>query len=203
MAANFESGNMVLKLWILLHRTRDALRMCEDPIFSEYGLTTEQYAVLAAIKYLGDSVKISDLAQSLERSPNSISMIIDRMVKVGLVRRIRDKADRRVVYVFITSKGENALKPAIPAGVEFIQKILSPLSYEDKRTLASLLETVRFKALEYLNPGMDIVKITKNSVTNRPDLMKRVTQYISPSTPQAKRQGGERKKATRKTIRRG
>jgi DNA-binding MarR family transcriptional regulator len=202
MAANFESGNMVLKLWILLHRTRDALRMCEDPIFSEYGLTTEQYAVLAAIKYLGDSVKISDLAQSLERSPNSISMIIDRMVKVGLVRRIRDKADRRVVYVFITSKGENALKPAIPAGVEFIQKILSPLSYEDKRTLASLLETVRFKALEYLNPGMDIVKITKNSVTNRPDLMKRVTQYISPSTPQAKRQGGERKKATSKTIRR-
>ncbi|MGA2670647.1 MAG: MarR family transcriptional regulator [Dehalococcoidia bacterium] len=202
MAANFESGNMVLKLWILLHRTRDALRMCEDPIFSEYGLTTEQYAVLAAIKYLGDSVKISDLAQSLERSPNSVSMIIDRMVKAGLVTRKRDKVDRRVVYVFITSKGENALKPAIPAGVEFIQKILSPLSYEDKRTLASLLETVKFKALEYLNPGMDIVKITKNSVTNRPDLMKRVTQYISPSTPQAKRQGGERKKAKRKTIRR-
>jgi MarR family 2-MHQ and catechol resistance regulon transcriptional repressor len=203
MAVNFESGNMVLKLWILLHRTRDALRMCEDPIFSEYGLTTEQCAVLAAIKYLGDSVKISDLAESLERSPNSVSMIVDRMVKAGLVTRKRDKVDRRVVYVFITSKGENALKPAIPAGVEFIQKILSPLSYEDKRTLASLLETVKFKALEYLNPKMDIVKITKNSVTNRPDLMKRVVQYISPSTPQAKRQGGEKKKATRKTIRRG
>jgi len=203
MAVDFESGNMVLKLWLLLHRTRDALRTCEDLIFSEYGLTTEQCAVLANIKYLGDSVKISDLAQSLERSPNSVSMIIDRMVKVGLVTRKRDKVDRRVVYVFITGKGENALKPAIPAGVEFIQKILSSLSYEDKRTLASLLGTVRFKALEYLNPGTDIVTITKKGVTNQPDLMKRVTRYISASTPPAKRQGGEKKKAKRKTIRRG
>ena len=39
-------------------------------------------------------------------------MIVDRMVKAGLVRRARDKGDRRAVHVAITSKGENALKPA-------------------------------------------------------------------------------------------
>ncbi|MCJ7669716.1 MAG: MarR family transcriptional regulator [Dehalococcoidia bacterium] len=200
MTVNFESGNTVLKLWILLHRVRDMLRICEDQIFGEYGLTTEQYAVLAAMKYLGDSVRVTDLAQNLERSPNSVSMIIDRMVKIGLVKRVRDKGDRRVVRLFITSKGENALKPATPAGVEFIQKILSPLSYEDKRTLASLLEAVKFKALEYLNPGMDIAEISKNSVTNQPDLMERLTQYTLTSTPQAKRQGGDKRKIKGKTI---
>jgi len=172
------------------------LRICEDQIFGEYGITTEQYAVLATMKYLGDSVRVTDLAQSLERSPNSVSMIVDRMVRAGLVKRIRDRGDRRVVRVIITSKGEAALKPATPAGVEFIQKILSPLSYEDKRTLASLLETVKCEALRYLNPGVDIAEISKNNITNQADLLERLVKYAFPSTPEAKRQGGKKRKTT-------
>jgi DNA-binding MarR family transcriptional regulator len=199
MTVSSKSDNIVLKLWILLHRVRDVLRLCEDPMFSEYGLTTEQYAVLATMKYLGDSVRVTDLAQGLERSPNSVSMIGDRMVKAGLVRRIRDKRDRRVVRLIITNKGENALKPATPVGFEFIQKILSPLSYEDKCTLASLLEMVKCKALEHLNPGVDIAEIGKNSITNQDDLMERLIRYSSLSTPEAKHQGGEKRKTKKKT----
>jgi len=176
MALNSESGNIVLRLGILLYRVRDLLMACQEPIFGEYGITPEQYAVLASIKYLGGPVRISDLARGLERSPNSVSMIVDRMVKVGLVKRVRDRADRRVVYVTATSKGENAFKRATLPGVEFIREILSPLSYEDKRTLTRLLEVVKYKALEYLNPGMDIAEISKNSITNQADLFKRLTQ---------------------------
>jgi DNA-binding MarR family transcriptional regulator len=47
-------------------------------------------------------------------------MLIDRMVKAGLVRRTRDRKDRRVVTVFMTEKGKTAVEPAIPAGWEFI-----------------------------------------------------------------------------------
>ena len=194
MTVNYESGRLVLKSWLLLHRVRDALRICEDQIYSEYELTTEQFAVLSVIKYLGDSVRVSDLALGLERSINSVSMIVDRMVKVGLVRRVRDKKDRRVVRVFITSKGENALKPATPAGWKFIQKILSPLSDEDRRTLVSLLETVKYQALAYINPGMDREEMKRNDITNQSDLMERLVQYALPSTPQAKRQGGKKRK---------
>ncbi|MGA8849946.1 MAG: MarR family transcriptional regulator [Dehalococcoidia bacterium] len=196
MAVNLESGNIVLRLWILLHRTRDVLRMCEDPLFSAYGITTEQYAVLAAMKYSGSPLRVTDLAQSLERSPNSVSMIIDRMVEAGLVKRTRNTRDRRVVHVFITSKGEAALKPATPAGFDFIQKILSSLSYNDKRTLARLLEIVKDKALEYLNPGVDVKELSKNSVTTKTDLMKRLVLYTLPSNPEAKRQGGKKRKTT-------
>jgi DNA-binding MarR family transcriptional regulator len=169
--------------------------LCEDAIFSEYGLTTEQFGLLATMKYLGGPVRVTDLAQNLERSPNSVSMLVDRMVKAGLVKRIRDKSDRRVVNVVITSKGENAVKPATPVGVEFIQKILSPLSYEDKRILASLLEIVKCEARGYLNPGADIAEISKNSVTNQADLLERMVKYAFPSTPQAKRRGGKKGKA--------
>jgi S-adenosylmethionine:tRNA-ribosyltransferase-isomerase (queuine synthetase) len=122
-------------------------------------------------------------------------MIIDRMVKAGLVKRVRDRKDRRTVFVTITSKAENALEPATRAGLEFIQEILSPLSDEDKRTFVSLHEIVKSKALQYLNPGLDIEEMRKNEITNQPDLMKRLAQYISPSNSAAKRQGGKKKKA--------
>jgi DNA-binding MarR family transcriptional regulator len=194
MTVNSKSENIVLRLGILLHRVRDELMACEEPIFSQYGITTEQYSVLAAMNYLGGSARITDLARALERSPNSVSMIVDRMVKVGLVTRKRDKGDRRVVYVTVTSKGEDAFRLATPPCWQFIREILSPLSYEDKRTLLSLLETVKNKTINYLNPGVDIAEISKNRVINQADLFERMIKSVFPSTPEAKRQGGKKKK---------
>jgi len=194
MTVNFESENLALRLWFLTHRTRDVLRTCEDHVFGEYGLTSEQYSVLVTLKYLQEPVRVTDLAHWLERSTNSVSMIVDRMVKAGLLTRKRDRGDRRVVNVFITSKGENALKPATKAGWNFIREVLSPLSDEDRRTFVNLHETVKYKALQYLNPGLDIEEMRRNDITNQPDVMKRLAQYISTSTPQAKRQGGRKGK---------
>ena len=189
---NSESGNTVLRLWLLLHRVRDALVACEDSVFKEYGLTTEQYGLLASVKSYGGSSRPIDLALLLERSPNSVSMLVDRMVKAGLVRRTRDRRDRRTVNVTLTSKGEKALEQAIPAGWEFIQGILSPISYEDKRALVGLLETVKCELLGYLNPEVDLTEIIRNSVTNQPSLYERMIKNNCPSGSEAKRRGGKK-----------
>jgi DNA-binding MarR family transcriptional regulator len=75
------------------------------------GLTTEQYAVLVTLDYFGATMKVTDIAAWLERSPNSLSMIVDRMVEVGLITGKRDRTDRRLVYVGMTSKGKLLLNP--------------------------------------------------------------------------------------------
>jgi DNA-binding MarR family transcriptional regulator len=193
MSVNSESSNTDLRLWLLLHRVRDALALCEDSIFAKYGITTEQFSVLATIKSRGGSLRPTDLASILERSLNSMSMLIDRMVKAGLVRRARDRKDRRVVRVTLTTKGTNAVEPAIPEGWDFIQKILSPLSYDDKHTLAGVLETVKCELIGCLNPQAEMAEIIKNSVTNQPGLYERMIKNIFPSGYKAKRQGGKKK----------
>jgi DNA-binding MarR family transcriptional regulator len=198
MMINFEEdGNLVLKLWYMAHRTRALLKMCEDQIYGEYNLTMEQYAVLAAITHIGGPARPTDIAQWLGRSTNSISMIVDRMVKAGLVKRVRDRRDRRVVNVSITNKAENALKPAILAGWEFIQKITSPLAYEDMHTFIKLHDTLRYEILKYLNPGTNVDELVRNEDEQHANLMERLIQYASPSTPKAKRQGSEKGKTRR------
>ena len=194
MTINLESANLILRLWFLLHRDYVLLRSCEDQVYGEKGLTMEQYATLAAIKYLNDPVRPTDVARWMGHSPNSVTMMIDRMVKAGLVRRIRSKADRREVRVIIASKGENALEPATRAGWEFIQKIMSPLSEEDRHTLASLLEILRYETMNYLNPGEDIEEMVRNDDKSHVNLRGRLVQRGLTSTPQAKRQGGEKRK---------
>jgi DNA-binding MarR family transcriptional regulator len=194
MSLNSESENLALRLWFITHRTRDALMNCEDKIFGKYGLTSEQYGVLAIVELLVGPVRVTDLARGLERSPNSVSMIVDRMVKAGLLRRIRNRSDRRVVNVVMTRKAENALKPTTLAGLKFIQEITSQLSDEDKRTFVTLHEVVKYKALQYLDPGVDIEEMRRNDITNRPDFMKRLRRYLSTSTSEAKGQGSEKGK---------
>jgi DNA-binding MarR family transcriptional regulator len=186
-----------MRLWLLLHRTAETLARCEDSVFGEYGLTTEQFTVLAAVKGSGGPLRPVDLAFVMERSPNSVSMLVDRMVKAGLGRRTRDRKDRRAVKVTLTSKGENALGPATPAGWELVQKILSPLLEKDRRALASLRELVKSECLGYLNPEADMAEIRKKSVTNRPDLYEQMAKNVLASGSKAKRRVVRRKKAAR------
>jgi DNA-binding MarR family transcriptional regulator len=181
MTPSAKTENVVLKLWFITHRTRDALRNCEDKVFAKYGLTAEQYGVLAVMEVLGGSVRVTDLARGLGRSANSVSMIVDRMVKAGLVRRGRDRGDRRTVRVSVTNKGEAAFRPATMAGLDLIRELTSPLSYEDKRTFVGLHEMIRDRALRYLNPKGDIEEMRSSDVTSRPDLAKQLRQYLSAS----------------------
>lgn len=199
MTAKSKRATLILKSWSLLHRVRDVLMRCEDERFGEYGLTSEQFGVLVTMKYIGESARPTDIARWLSRSPNSVSMIIDRMVKAGLVKRTRGKRDRREVRITATSKGEDALKPATAVGLEFIQKLMVPLSDEDLSTLVELLEVVRREAFDCLNQEVTIDEMRGNDITSQADLMGKLTQYSLPATPEAKRQGGKKRETKKKT----
>ena len=197
MTVSPEQENTVLRLWLLLRRVSDALGLCQDLVYSKYGLTSEQVAVLAAMKSRGP-LRPSEFASILERSPNSMSMLIDRMVKTGLVRRTRDRKDRRVVFVSMTDKGREAVEPADPTGWQFIHKVLSPLSYDDQRALADMLETVKCELYGYLNPEMDSAEIRKKSLTGDPNLYKRAVKNVLPSGYEAERKPREKRKTVRR-----
>jgi MarR family transcriptional regulator, organic hydroperoxide resistance regulator len=199
MKTNLESEIVIVRLWRQVYQNYTLLKKCENQTVEEYGLTTEQFAVLGAIDYFTGPVKVTDLAQWLERSTNSVSMIVDRMVKAGLVRRVRDKGDRRVVNVFITSKGEDAIKPATRTSFGVIRKILLQLSYEDRNALLSLLGTMKYEIIKYLDPGVDIEEVKRKELEQAANVKEWLNEYGLTSTPQAKRQSGEKRKTKKKT----
>ena len=179
MTAKSEQQNTVLRVWLLLPRVGYALDLCHDVIFAKYGITNEQWRVHACIKSRGP-LRPVDIASLLERAPNSVSMIVDRMVKAGLVRRTRDRKDRRTVLVSLTTKGDEAVRPAVAAAWEFINKLLSLLSHDEQRALAGALEALKCELTSYLNPEMDKTEIAKNSFTQDSSLHKRMLKNLLP-----------------------
>ena len=192
MALSVKSENLVLRLWFLMHRDVGLFRRCEDQAYGEKGLTVEQFTLLAAMKYIGDSARPADLAQWIGRTANSISMIVDRMVEAGLVKRTRDRKDRRVVRVVATDRAKDAFEQAIPAGWEFIYQIMSPLSQADRQTLARLLETLRNETLKYLNPGEDVKTMVANDDKSHIKMMERLFHDAVLSAPEGRHRGGKR-----------
>jgi len=192
MKTNLEVEDMTVRLWRQVYQTYTLLKKCEDQIFEGYGLTTEQFAVLSAIDYFGGPVKVTTIALWLERSTNSVSMLVDRMVKAGLLRRVRDRNDRRVMNVFIASKGKGALKPATVASLDVVRKIMSPLSFEEGGTLLSLLETIKYEILVYLNPGMDLEETKTKELEQAANVKEWLNEYGLSSTPETKHQSGKK-----------
>ncbi len=151
MPVKFAFGNPILGAWALYRQTYNSITRCEEALFAKLGLTPQQYMVLLAIKYIHGPVTPTDVANWLDRNTNSITLIVDRMEKDGLVTRVRDLPDRRALRLVITPKGKEAFDRATGPGWELIQEIMSCFSEEELKTFIRLLGKMRGKTFEYLN----------------------------------------------------
>ena len=181
MPVDFKLDNPMIMTWLLLHQTYNSITRCENKVFNQHGISTEQHAVLMAIKYIGGPVTATSIAKWLDRNKNTISLIVDRMVKAGLIRRASDLRDRRVLRLFITDKGKTILDEATVYGWALIQEILSKVSEEEMHTLMILLEKVKGTANEYLEPGRSVEVVRRNEARNMARFMKRVNKYFPES----------------------
>ena len=71
---------------------------------NENGITSSQYTVLE-ILWKHNGISLTDLGKLLYFDNPTITGIINRMARAKLVRRMRDRNDRRVIKVYLTQKG--------------------------------------------------------------------------------------------------
>lgn len=75
------------------------------------GLTAPQLLVLQAIRDLG-AVAISRLSSEVSLSQATVTTILDRLEKRGLVDRRRSEQDKRVVHALLTDAGRAVVESA-------------------------------------------------------------------------------------------
>jgi MarR family 2-MHQ and catechol resistance regulon transcriptional repressor len=92
---------------------------------------------------------VSGLAEKNLCTQNSISTVVDTMERNGLVQRDRSAADRRVVTVSLTPKGEGLFATLWPDHVARIVAAMSTLSDAEQTELNRLLRMLG-RAIESL-----------------------------------------------------
>ena len=104
-------------------------------------ITGPQLTVVKLLEQIGD-LSLSELSERIRAQNSTVTGIIDRMEREGLVTRERSREDRRVVYIKLTAKGRE-LAEEIPVEPMVIFKgALESLTAQEVKDLMRILAKV-------------------------------------------------------------
>jgi DNA-binding MarR family transcriptional regulator len=102
------------------------------------GGTIAQYRALVVLASRGPQ-RMTDLAGALDVAPSTAGRMCDRLVRKGLIRRHRARADRRAVLVSVTAAGRLVVDQATARRRALIGDILARLPADTQRAVAGAL----------------------------------------------------------------
>lgn len=104
-------------------------------------LTGPQLTVVKMLEQIGD-LSLSELSERIRARNSTVTGIIDRMEREGLVVRERSTQDRRVVYIRLTSKGRKLAEEIPVEPMEIFRSALECLTASETRELVRILGKV-------------------------------------------------------------
>ena len=101
-------------------------------------ITIAQYRALVVLASRGPQ-RMADLAAALDVAPSTAGRMCDRLLRKGLIRRHRVRADRRAVKVSITEAGRQVVDEATARRRALLAGILAKLSARQQSAVADAL----------------------------------------------------------------
>lgn len=93
------------QLCFRLYTASRLLTQAYNPLLSEFGLTYPQYLVLLVL-WEKDAQPVNDIAKRLYLETNTVTPLLQRMEKEGVITRTKGKQDARQMIVSLTQKGK-------------------------------------------------------------------------------------------------
>lgn len=116
-------------LWVTLARARDAIYRCREIELAKYGISPEQALILLIVRSLNNYATPAEISRHIFRRPNTVSVMVNGMVKKGLLQKNKDSHRKNLVRLSLAEKGEEAYQCTTMR--ESITKIMSDMSEDD------------------------------------------------------------------------
>ena len=109
---------------------------------SQFGLTGPQLTVIKLLETFQD-LSLSSLSERIRAQNSTVTGIIDRMEREGLVRRERSTVDRRVVHIRLSDKGQKLARQIQVEPMEIFRDALASLTQADLRDLLRIMNKLQ------------------------------------------------------------
>ena len=136
------------RLWVLMRLSQRALAKAREKALRRYGISSTESAVLFVIQAASDEPTPAEISRWMFREQHSVSTLLNRMEKKGLIKKTKDLQRKNMVRVGITSKGKQIFNKS--KQTESVHRLLSVLSKKEHKQLFSILNNLRDRALEDL-----------------------------------------------------
>jgi MarR family 2-MHQ and catechol resistance regulon transcriptional repressor len=142
----FDTGEArALKTYVKLMRATESVTARTHRQLSSFGLTISQFGVLEALYHLGPMSQ-SEIGRKILRSSGNMTMVIDNLEKRKLVRRERNRADRRFFIIHLTDDGKKLISSIFPSHAAEIGRALDVLTPAEQQTLGKLCKKLGLEA---------------------------------------------------------
>ncbi len=149
------------RLCVALVKTAARLEAELNRLFRAHELTHATHSILRILSVRGhEGSSCGEIAEQLIAEVPDMTRLLDRLERLGYVRRERSKADRRMVRVTITEKGTATVELLREPVAEFYRAALAHMSEERQSLLLSLLDEARRPSEEGLRkPSQGTVEL--------------------------------------------
>ncbi len=136
-------------LWILLSRVYHMVAKLRNMEMNKQGILPVQAYMLFIIQAMGNATTPAELSRFVYQQRNSVSDILKRMEKQGLITKQKASKGNGRILVKMTEKGKKILQ--LSKQREHLHNVMSVLNEEKRGLLESLLESLRDRAIEELS----------------------------------------------------
>ncbi len=111
--------------------------------YGEYGeISLPQVHACIAVHEHGQ-VSVKDLAEALNVSPPTVSVMTDRLVEKGLFFREQDEKDRRKVLIRLTPMAADMIEDMNAAGLQVFVDIVQKIGPETTKKWIDVIKAIR------------------------------------------------------------
>ncbi len=94
------------QLCFRLYNLNKIMNRLYAPLLSELNLTYPQYLVMLVLWQAQQAISIKAIGHKLDLDSGTLSPLLKRMEKLGLILRKRNQKDERVVKIHLTEQGQ-------------------------------------------------------------------------------------------------
>lgn len=109
--------------------------------FAPYNITPEQWVVLNQI-YANKNISQKKLADIIQKDPNNVKVLIDKLEQKDLIIRNSNPNDKRAFYLTITDKGLSLIHTLVDLDASVISNLEKNLTDEEILTILRLLSKI-------------------------------------------------------------
>jgi DNA-binding MarR family transcriptional regulator len=106
-----------------------------------YTITPAQYGVLSLLDHDGEQT-IGGIAEALRVDLPTVTGIVTRLERIGLLARSHDRVDRRLVLVALTAEGQDLAISLRGIAAAFNEDVLRGFSPDERRALIEQLQRI-------------------------------------------------------------
>jgi DNA-binding MarR family transcriptional regulator len=125
----------------MIRRAHQRATFYFQQVMAGHDLTPTQHAALATLLKHGE-LSQNHLGRLTAMDPSTISIVVRKLLKNGLIERRGSSKDQRLAIVKLTERGTRYSVDRLADSLEVARRVLAPLTARERETLLALLHKI-------------------------------------------------------------